>query len=164
MISLLFLVTLHLSATGCSPAFLREKPANGLPLSENTGMDNQGLNTKLMDKQMEVLQKRIASRGGQPSETETVSALDSFNLRLSRNPIENPALTKGLREMGVGLLEDPSEEVRFRACEFLGKTATESEEPALLKISETDPSATVREMALEALELRGLGEEVWEEG
>lgn len=112
---------------------------------------------------MEILRQRVASHGRDPSERTTLSALDALNLELAAEPIVNNVLSKGIREVGVDLLEDPSEEVRFRAAELLGKTATEDEESTLLRVSETDPSPAVREMALEAMEMRGLGEEVWKE-
>jgi len=159
----LVLALLALCFEGCSRTFWREDSSTSMRTDLDAHATYQGLNTRSAERQIGILNQRATSHGNDPSERETVSALDSLNLELAAAPIENSALSKGLREVAANLLDDPSEEIRFRAVELLGKVATEEEESALLRVSETDPRAAVREMALEAMELRGLGEEVWKE-
>lgn len=159
----MLLVILDLALGGCSRTLWREDSPSVMRPNPDVHRPNQGQNSKSADEQIEILRQRIASHGGDPSERTTLSALDALNLELAGEPIADAAQSEGIRIVGVGLLKDPSEEVRFRAAELLGRTATEGEEPALLKVRETDPSPTVREMAMEAMEIRGLGEEVWKE-
>ena len=110
-----------------------------------------------------MLQQRADTLGKEPTEAQTVIVLDTLNMELKREPIKNASLSQGLRSILVNLLKDPSEDVRFRSAEILGRIATEREEAALIRASSSDPSQSVREMASEAMELRGLGTEVWSE-
>lgn len=159
----LLLWLLAFSLTACSSSLWKESRPTSKQTEPSPESFRQGVNSKSGQKDVEILQKRVESRGQEPSVEQTTSALDALNLELGAEPIVNPALSEGLRSIAVRLLKDPSEDVRFRAAELLGKIATEAEEKDLLDSSEKDPSPSVREMTLEALELRGLGAEVWGE-
>jgi hypothetical protein len=110
------------------------------------------------------LQNRAETGGAEPVEESIVSVLDrlnanaSFRFDATRNEAEIE-----LARVVAQLLRDPSEEVRFRAAELLGKIGSASQEEILIASSDKDPSPVVREMAAESLEHLGLGYEVWTE-
>jgi len=113
---------------------------------------------------LDLLRQRAETRGERPGEAQVVSLLDSLNERFSYRAEESRGAQVGeLAEVVVHLLRDPSEEVRFRAAELLGKIGTPTQENSLIETSEKDPSLVVREMAAESLEHLGLGYEVWSE-
>jgi len=110
------------------------------------------------------LQNRAETSGAQPAEASIASLLDRLNEKASNrfDATRNEAETE-LARVVAQLLRDPSEEVRFRAAELLGKIGSASQEEILIASSDKDPSPVVREMAAESLEHLGLGYEVWTE-
>lgn len=110
------------------------------------------------------LRKRAETGGAEPPEGSIVSLLDRLNANGSyRFDARRNEAETGLAGVAARLLRDPSEEVRFRAAELLGKIGSAPQEEILIASSEKDPSPVVREMAAESLEHLGLGYEVWTE-
>ncbi|MCA9440328.1 MAG: HEAT repeat domain-containing protein [Candidatus Omnitrophica bacterium] len=156
----LLILILIVNLFGCSKTFWQDEPTHRIVDTEATSFD---FNSKFGEDQIALLQQRADTLGKEPTESQTVIVLDTLNMELEREPIKNASLSQGLRSILVDLLKDPSEDVRFRSAEILGRIATEREEAALIRASSSDPSQSVREMASEAMELRGLGTEVWSE-
>ena len=160
---LLLVILLGLSLTACSGSLWKSDNRTAFEEMQRTKSFPSEINSKEGEANITLLRKRVESGGSEPSDPEVITALERLNLSLRQHPLVNALLSEGLREATVGLLKDPSEDIRFRSAELLGKIATESEEAALLEASKTDPSPSVREMAAQSMELRGLGTEVWEE-